>query len=312
MGLRKQVDGKINPEKRKFPNPREITREIKKKALYLGADIVGITTVKEDFTYSDAFSYEESKLEEGPAVTEPIRLNHRYVIVLGKEMDYDKIHTTLTEENEESQGEVGKTYYQVAQIACALAAHIRHLGYSARAHHLRNEQIFQVPHAIDAGLGEQGRHNYLITRKFGPRVRLASVTTELELVEDRQVDIGVQDFCNICRLCETNCPSQAIASEMAVVRGYRKWPQEQKKCFSFWVSGANTFDCSLCLKVCPWNKPPTLVHRVSFFAASRSSVARRLLYWVAIIFYGSKVRWKKIPHGGEGEMPPETASWANP
>lgn len=87
MGLRSQVDGKVNLRKRKNFTMEEITKEIKKTAKYLGADLVGITTVKEDFTYSEAFSYEESKLEKGPAVTTPVDLKHRYVVVLGKEMD---------------------------------------------------------------------------------------------------------------------------------------------------------------------------------------------------------------------------------
>ncbi len=236
-------------------------------------------------------------------------LKHRYVIVLGKEMDYRKVHTTLTEKNEENLGEVGKTYYENAQIACALASYIRQLGYSARAHHLRNEQIFHVPHAIDAGLGEQGRFNYLINGRFGPRIRLASVTTDMELVEDRPVDIGVQDFCNYCRLCETNCPPQAIPKQKSIGRGYKKWVQDQEKCFRFWVSGANTFACSLCLKICPWNKPPSFVHKISFFSATRSVIGRRILYWIHVLFYGKRIQWERIPHQEEAEMPPETQSW---
>ena len=66
----------------------QMTRDIKDKARYLGADLVGITTVKEDFTYTDGFSYEESKLEVGPAVTTPVNLKHKYLIFLGKGMDY--------------------------------------------------------------------------------------------------------------------------------------------------------------------------------------------------------------------------------
>lgn len=309
MALRGQVDGKVNPEKKKDFSLQEITKVIKTAATYAGADLVGITTVKDDFTYSDGFSYEESKLEVGPAVTTPVDLKHKYVIVLAKEMDHAKICNTLTDKNEESLAEVGKTYYEIAQVACALASYIRQLGYPARAHHLRNEQIFHVPHAVDAGLGEQGRINYLITSKYGPRVRLASVTTDLQLIEDKPVDIGVQDFCDNCRLCQINCPAQALAEERGVVRGYRKWPQDMKKCFGFWVTGANTFACTLCLKVCPWNKPPSFVHKVSFLAASRSVMARRVLYWIGVMFYGTRVRWKRIPHREEAEMPPETASW---
>jgi reductive dehalogenase len=308
MGLRGQADGKTNPVKRTDLKPDEMTRGIKEVARYAGADLVGVTTVKQDFTYKENFSYEKSRLELGPAVTTPVELTHKYVIVFAKEMSFERIQKTLTEKNEQSLGEIGKTYFELAQIACAVAAYIRGLGYSARAHHIRNEQVFHVPHAVDAGLGEQGRHNYLITGRFGPRVRLASVTTDLELVEDKPIDLGVQDFCENCRLCEINCPSQALAAEKTVVRGYKKWPQAQEKCFLFWVTGGNTMGCTLCLKVCPWNKPRSFVHRVSFFAASRSLVARRVLYWITLIFYGKMTRWKRAPLPERIDLPPEIQS----
>ena len=148
----------------------------KDRAKYLGADLVGVTTVKEDFTYSDGFSYEESKLEKGPAVTTPVDLKHKYLVVLGREMSYPVIKNAPTDTENAGLGEIGKSYYDVALVACTLAAHIRTLGYSARAHHLRNDQIMHVPHAVDAGLGEQGRHSYLMTAEYGPRVRLAAVS----------------------------------------------------------------------------------------------------------------------------------------
>ena len=310
MGLRYQVDGKVNPNTRGGFSSEEITKEIKRKARYLGADLVGITTRKDAFTYSDAFSYEESKLEVGPAITTPIDLKHKYVISLGKEMNYPAIKAALNENGSASLGEIGKSYNEVAQVACALAGYIRQLGYAARAHHLRNDQIMHVPHAVDAGLGEQARFSYLINGKFGPRVRLAAVTTDLELLEDRPVDIGVQDFCENCRLCEINCPCNALPAEKKVVRGFKRWHQDQDKCFNFWVSGANTFACTLCINSCPWNKPRSLVHRVSFFAATRSVVARRILYWISIICYGKRIRWKRIPLAAAVSLPPETASWA--
>jgi reductive dehalogenase len=309
MGLRYQVDGEVNPERKMGISSKQITQNIKDKARYLGADLVGITTVKKDFTYSEGFSYEESKLEVGPAVTTPIDLKHKYVICLGKGMNYDVIKDAPMGTENEGLGEIGKSYNEVAQVACALAAYIRQLGYSARAHHLRNDEIMHVPHAVDAGLGEQGRHSYLVTAVYGPRVRTAAVTTDLELIEDSPVDIGVEDFCQNCRLCEINCPCDALPKEKETVRGYRRWRQDQDKCFNFWVSGANTFACTLCINSCPWNKPPTFVHRVSFFAAGRSVVARRVLYWLHLIFYGRKLEWKKISLKEEVEMPTETASW---
>ena len=311
MALRYQVEGKVNPTRTEVSSLQLMTDAIKNRAKYLGADLVGVTTIKEDFTYTDGFSYEESKLEKGPAVTTPVDLKHKYLVVLGREMSYPVIKNAPTNTENAGLGEIGKSYYDVALVACTLAAHIRTLGYSARAHHLRNDQIMHVPHAVDAGLGEQGRHSYLMTAEYGPRVRLAAVSTDMELAEDKPVDIGVQDFCEHCRLCEINCPCGALPAERTAVRGYRRWLQDQDKCFNFWVSGANTFGCTLCLNTCPWNKPRTFVHNLNFRAATRSVVARRFLYLMTLIFYGKRLRWKRIPLTGEAELPPEAKAWSN-
>ncbi|MDW7709924.1 MAG: hypothetical protein SCH98_05575 [Deferrisomatales bacterium] len=64
--------------------------------------------------------------------------------------------------------------------------------------------------AVDAGLGEISRMGYVITKEYGPRVRLGGVTTDLPLVPDRPVDIGVEDFCTICKKCARCCPSRSI------------------------------------------------------------------------------------------------------
>jgi len=117
MALRNHVDGPVNPEKNADFSQENMTKEIKDMARYLGADLVGVTTVKDDFVYSDGFSYEDSKLEKGPAVTSPIDLRHKYIIVLAKEMDYAKVQTTLTDKNEENEGEVGSgVSYQAPRL----------------------------------------------------------------------------------------------------------------------------------------------------------------------------------------------------
>ncbi len=90
-------------------------------------------------------------------MTTPVDVKHKYAIVVGQrnELRADSKHPLLPR-TKKAWAKSGKTYYELAQIACALAASIRQMGYSAKAHHVRNEQLFQVPHAVDAGLGEQG------------------------------------------------------------------------------------------------------------------------------------------------------------
>jgi epoxyqueuosine reductase QueG len=70
--------------------------------------------------------------------------------------------------------------------------------------------VLHVPIAVTAGLGEFARNGSIITRRFGPRVRLATVTTNVPLVPDQPIDIGVQDLCAICKKCAANCPAQCI------------------------------------------------------------------------------------------------------
>jgi len=94
-----------------------------------------------------------------------------------------------------------RNYAKGACIATQIASFIANLGYSATASHIRHYEAVLVPLAVDAGLGELGRLGYLITREFGPRVRLGAVTTDLSLIPDKPVDIGVEDFCRICKKC---------------------------------------------------------------------------------------------------------------
>jgi epoxyqueuosine reductase QueG len=83
---------------------------------------------------------------------------------------------------------------------------------------------------VDAGLGELGRFGYLITRKFGPRVRLAAVTTDLPLIADKPADIGVEDFCRDCKKCALCCPSNSIAMDDKIeVNGTLRWKLDEQK-----------------------------------------------------------------------------------
>ena len=54
--------------------------------------------------------------------------------------------------------------------------------------------MFSIPIAIDAGLGELGRNGLLVTPKYGPRVRLAKILTNMPLVPDSPIRFGVTEF----------------------------------------------------------------------------------------------------------------------
>ena len=90
----------------------------------------------------------------------------------------------------------------------AIAQYITNLGYRAVAS--MNDSAVAIPLAIKAGLGEYGRHGLLITREYGPRVRLGKVFTDMPLAHDRPVRFGVKETCDICRACTNGCPAKAI------------------------------------------------------------------------------------------------------
>ncbi|HHX38545.1 MAG TPA: hypothetical protein GX715_01140 [Armatimonadetes bacterium] len=62
--------------------------------------------------------------------------------------------------------------------------------------------------ATAAGLGECGWSKVFLTKRFGPRQRLAAIITDLELEPDPLVEPG--SLCDRCMECVRGCPSDAI------------------------------------------------------------------------------------------------------
>ncbi|MBD3170077.1 MAG: reductive dehalogenase [candidate division Zixibacteria bacterium] len=257
----------------------KMTSEIKDLTRRLGADDVGIAELDPMFVYSH--------VGRGPDKWgAPINNNHNYVIAFTMEMDYDHVEQAprlpITDET-------ATQYLRGALISIHIAAFIRSLGYPARAHIAgSNYQIMLPPAACVAGLGEMGRLGYLITPKFGPRIRLGAVTTDLPLVPDKPVKFGVQDFCRICKKCAINCPSGAIPTgDKTDVRGVVKWQLDIERCFHYWRAAGS--DCGLCMRVCPFSHPPTFTHNIVRAGIKRSSFARRVSLWGDDIFYGKNI-----------------------
>jgi len=278
-----EVDGEITQEKENV-NPEKITRQVKGMVLKQGAVEVGVTELNPMYVYSH--------VGWGPETWgAPIVNSHRYAVVFALEMDYYNVetapHLPIT-------GESARQYLVGAKISVALAAYIRSLGYSARAHIAgSNYQIMLPPVAQDAGLGELGRLGYLISPKYGPRLRLGAITTDLPLLTDKPINFGVQDFCEKCLKCAVNCPSGAIPRDGQVnVRGVEKWPLNVEKCLHYWRYIGT--DCGLCMKVCPFSHPPTLVHNLIRAGIRRSSFARTVSAWGDDLFYGKKVKYERF------------------
>ena len=203
----------------------------------------------------------------------------KWVIVLAFEEDFDNIEASPTTL---STAGVLDGYSKMAITGGSLAQFIRGLGYNAIP--CGNNTGISVPQAIDAGLGEQGRNGILITPKYGPRVRLAKVITDLPLATDKPIKFGVEEFCEICGKCADLCPTQAIshgektteAINMSNNPGAKKWVIDGEKCYFSWH--ANGSGCGLCVRVCPFNKPEGWLHDITrILIGAKSGAIDKLL-----------------------------------
>ncbi|MFQ5905243.1 MAG: reductive dehalogenase [bacterium] len=291
------VDGPISEKILSKPEG-EFTCLTKKTAERLGADLVGIGLLNEAWVYSHRgrHPYFERHKPNPPLFKgipsgysglvwgDTIDIKHKFVVAMAFAQDHGLLGNGVSDL---ADFEVGRAYARSALVSVQLAGFIRGLGYPARAHHLRNYGIMVVPAAVDSGLGELGRCGYLVTRRFGANTRIACVTTDLPLIPDKPVDLGIQDFCNKCLKCARACPAAAIPEgEKVVVRGVRKWEISGEKCFLYW--GTTGHSCAICQVVCPWSKPDTFLHTAVSGLAVNVPPSRRVLIWIDHMLFPAK------------------------
>ncbi len=227
-----------------------LAADLKTAARALGADLIGITANDDRWVYTHAYS-RETETEKPQEL--PGELGN--VVVIAQAMDRGLVETVPSALSGTATG-VG--YSSDTVVLLAIAQYILNMGYSAVP--TMNDTALAIPLAIKAGLGEYGRHGLLITREFGPRVRLGKIFTDMPLAHDRPLRFGVRETCEVCRACSDACPPKAIAMDaptdriynISNIRGVRKWTTDAEKCFRFW-SNQNT-DCSICVRVCPYNR----------------------------------------------------------
>ncbi len=269
-------------------NPGSASTRVKGYTLNIGANLVGICEINPLWIYSQRGEIFNENWDDWG---QKIELTHKYAVVFATEMAFDLVGTAP--HSPTTIASMGN-YARGAFIATQLAAFISNLGYSATANHLRHYDALLVPLAVDAGLGETGRLGYLMTKDYGPRVRLGAVTTDLPLTPDKPVDIGAVDFCKICKKCAHCCPSNSISLEdQEEVNGTLRWKLNAETCFDYW--GKVGTDCNICMRVCPWSHASTLPHQLIRALITRNHFSRNLFNQMDDIFYGKKPKAKPAP-----------------
>jgi len=281
--FKNRVDGELY-ENETLISPEEITEFIKNYMQFSGARACGVTELKKYHLYS----YRGRGDFYGKKVTN----THKFAIAITVEMAKEMTDTAPAAP---TVIESARQYLEVGKLAVQLAAFIRNMGYSARAHIDGNYEVVCPLVAKDAGLGEIGRMGLLMTPGLGPRVRIAVVTTSLKMVTDNPFqENSVIDFCIICKKCAYTCPSQAISFfDREKINDVIRWQINQEACYTYWTKSGT--DCSKCLQVCPYSHPNNFLHNIVRKGIKGSVIFRKFALAGDDFLYGNKPKAKVFP-----------------
>ncbi len=121
-----------------------------------------------------------------------------------------------------------------------------------------------APHKTAAhlsGLGWIGKSALLVTRKYGPRVRFATVYTDAPLPAGEPQ----KNLCGKCRMCVDACPAGAFTGEAFSEDKPRSHIYDAEACNEYMkerrlsLLGKHVFggNCGLCVQGCHFGKPKT-------------------------------------------------------
>jgi len=150
----------------------------------------------------------------------------------------------------------GRDYHDVLKKRLKALARWVHENFAAEVKvFVDTAPVMEKPLAQAAGLGWQGKHTNLVSRRLGSWFFLGAIFTTLELAPDTPHD----DHCGACRRCLDICPTAAFPAPYQL---------DARRCISYLtielkgpiprelrpLIGNRVFGCDDCLAVCPWNK----------------------------------------------------------
>lgn len=165
---------------------------------------------------------------------------------------YNQINKELIEKTNEIKGELNKIDIDSIVIEPTVSTKV--------INKLKSLTV-DVSHkmvATRAGLGWVGKTDLLISKKFGPRLRLASL-----LINKKPDNVSIpinKSGCGSCNICVEECPAQAANGELWNIKVHRddffNAQSCREKCRELGKSRLkmDVRICGICISVCPIRK----------------------------------------------------------
>ncbi len=145
---------------------------------------------------------------------------------------------------------------RLKELAQGLLSEARQIGVEASVKvFVDTAPVMEKPLAAKAGLGWQGKHTNMVSRRHGSWTFLGAIFTTLEL----PTDPPSPDHCGSCSRCLDICPTGAFPApyQLDATRCIAYLTVEHQgqipRAFRPAI-GNRIFGCDDCLAVCPWNR----------------------------------------------------------
>lgn len=217
--------------------------DFKEKILSLGCDDVGFALIDEEtsekITGSSDFKY---------AVSIVVKLSDAVIDSISNAPTHIYFHhyRTVNTHIDNVLLRIGKMIEKLGGRYLPVAASQSISSYSGFFQHKTAARL--------AGLGGIGKSGLFISSKYGPRVRLGTLLTDLPLPTDTPFD---SDICGNCDVCVKLCPAMAISSSPFNLDNpdntldRHACSEYMKKNFQHIGRGVV---CGICVKNCPKGK----------------------------------------------------------
>lgn len=289
---------------------------IKRKAIELGFNLVGVTPARPSPTLSAYMRWIRKGMHGAMGYLErPDRLIRRQnlkeimpsaesIIMVG--MDYRTQFTDEATLTDPSRGRIasyawGLDYHNVLQLRLEMLTE----WITEEARDTIHQRVFvdtgailERSHAQQAGMGFVGKNTMLIHPRRGSYFFLGEIITSLEF--DDYDEAHRENMCGSCTRCLNACPTDAFPEPFVL---------DSRRCISYhtienkgWIDrelrpqfGNWIFGCDICQDVCPFQRFTPETDEVAFMSFELDRIAPKLLDILTMTDDTFKAQFRRTP-----------------